>query len=467
MQDIIKFQYSRVVNKPNKIIQASQNMTTIQQKMFFSALSQVKYKILNSRENDIQSIADTTYTIPIEEVLANFEKQNYHGGKGSDLYNHIDNSMKELVRQVISVRNVEKDTHSVYNIIRYAEWQSGNKNIEVKFSLDVIPILIDMVKEGYTRLSLENIFPLKNVHSIRIYEEIMRFVTLNRNKKRINVKEYIISYHDLRFLLGMNTSKEYKLFADFRRFVLHPVQREILLYTNLSFEIEEIREKNKVKYIRFFDITVKNEQLELPLFDENNIKKDFEEEQIEKIQIKEEKEKQEIIVEKTKTKEGQKFTGEELEKLEIYLKDVFSHKEIKEKYDFDYIEFYYKKVKEIEAKGLAKNFAGLLYDMLITDKFNFKEFKVREEIKRKKEIAAKKEFEEKELSEKERAKREKEENEREHNRLESIFDSIPKDVKEELLEKLYAENPFYKTEDGKIWNPTKWAVVKMYENTKN
>jgi len=464
MQDIIKFQYSRVVNKPNKIIQASQNMTTIQQKMFFSALSQVKYKILNSRESDIQNIADTTYVIPIEEVLADFEKQNYHGGKGSDLFNHIDNSMKELVRQVISVRNIERDTHSVYNIIRYAEWQTGNKNIEVKFSLDVIPILIDMVKEGYTRLSLENIFPLKNVHSIRIYEEIMRFVTLNRNKKHINVKEYVISYQDLRFLLGMNTSREYKLFTDFKRFVLYPVQREILLYTNLYFDIEEIREKNKVKYLRFFNITVKNEQLELPLFDENSIKNIVKVEQIETIKPAEEKETQEIVDKQPEIKEGQKFTDEQLEKLDVYLKDVFSHKEIKEKYDFDYIEFYYNKVKEIEAKGIAKNFAGLLYDMLITDKFNFKEFKTREEIKRKKEIAEKKVREEKNLQEKEKAAKKKQAEEQEIKRLESVFDSIPDEIREKLLEKVYAENPFYKTDDGKIWNPAKWAVVKIYEN---
>jgi restriction endonuclease len=150
------FQYSRNVNKPNKIIQAGQTMSTVQQKMFFSALSQIKYEILNNKRNtteeNIKEIANTIYIIPIEEVFADFEKQNYTGSQGSDLFTHVDNNMKELVRQTISVKNTEKNTLGVYNIIRYAEWQPGNKSIEVKFSPDVIPILINMVEEGYTRL---------------------------------------------------------------------------------------------------------------------------------------------------------------------------------------------------------------------------------------------------------------------------------------------------------------------------
>jgi plasmid replication initiation protein len=314
-------------------------------------------------------------------------------------------------------------------------------------------------------LSLENISPLKNVNSIRIYEEIMRFVNLNKNKKHINVKEYIVSYLDLRFLLGMNNSKEYRLFADFRRFVLVPIQKEILLYTNLHFEIEEIKEKNKVKYLRFFDIKIKNEQLELPLFDRNNEIKESEDENIQFVEVKKREKRLKFTEEQTEVKETSKFTTEQLEKLEIYLKDVFSHKEIKSKYDFDYIEFYYNKVKEISDRGIAKNFAGLLYDMLITDKFNFRELKIKAEIKRNKEIAKKKIEEEREQDAKEKLEIKKNMEEQEYKRLESVFDTLPYETQKELLEKIYKETPFYKTNDGKIWNPVKWAVAKMYEKT--
>ena len=437
-----KFQYLRVVNKPNKIIQSSQSMTTIQQKMFFNALSQVKYKILSreneNREEDIQKIADTTYVVPIDEVFADFEKQKY-SKTGGDLLNHIDSNMKAIVKQTISVKNVEKDTLSVYNIIRYAEWQTGKNNIEVKFSLDVIPILVDMVKEGYTKLSLENIVPLKNPHSIRIYEEIMLFVNLNKNKRHIDVKEYIISYADLRFLLGMDTSKEYKLFADFRRFVLHPVQKEIFLNTDLSFEIEEIRERNKVKYLRFYDITIKNEQIEMA-FDEG-----------------------ENSGEILETKPA-KFTEEQLEKLDKYLAEVFSADEIKEKYDFDYIEFYYDKARDLERTGSVRHFPSFFYKLLSEDKYNFAELKSKEQKKKEKEIAKQKAEKAQKIktAQEEKSKREQEKAEAE--KFEKIFDALSEEVREIYLQEVYAKNLLYKDFDKDNFSKfTKWAVGKLAE----
>jgi len=449
------FQYSKVVNKPNKIIQSSQNMTTIQQKMFFSALAQIKYKITNNRKDDIQEIADTTYIIPIDEVLADFEKQKY-SPKGGDLVSHIDNNIKALVKQTISVKNVDKNTLSVYNIIRYAEWQDGKNSIEVKFSTDVIPILVDMVKEGYTRLSLENIIPLRNVHSIRVYEEIMRFINLNKNTKRIKVKEYIISYQDLRFLLGMDGSKEYKLFADFRRFVLYPIRREILLYTNLSFDIEEIRERNKVKYLKFFDITIKGEQLELPLFESEN--NNVQNEQTEDIQ-------KPVDTKINEEKGIQMFTEEQNEKLDKYLEGVFSADEIKSKHSFDYIEFYYKKAKELDDKGFVKNFPNFLYDLLNNDKqkyYELREKKIKQEEKKiakekaEKEMKKQKEQEEKEKKEKEIANQK---------RWTAMFDSLDEEKKKTYLEKLYAMNDFYKSFDKTdISDFTKWQIGKMIDD---
>jgi hypothetical protein len=39
------------------------------------------------------------------------------------------------------------------------------------------------------------------------------------------------------------------------------------------------------------------------------------------------------------------------------------------KYDFDYIEFYYRKVLEKDNKGTVKDFAGLLYKAMTEDKY--------------------------------------------------------------------------------------------------
>ncbi len=57
------------IHKPNKMIRAGQNLTTIQAKIMFSILARFKY--LAGTES-IEELERVTYSIPIAEVFPSF-----------------------------------------------------------------------------------------------------------------------------------------------------------------------------------------------------------------------------------------------------------------------------------------------------------------------------------------------------------------------------------------------------------
>jgi plasmid replication initiation protein len=55
-----------------------------------------------------------------------------------------------------------------------ANYVYGERTIDVKFSRDIIPILIDMFDDGFTKIRLISMFKFRSVYSMRLYEELLR-----------------------------------------------------------------------------------------------------------------------------------------------------------------------------------------------------------------------------------------------------------------------------------------------------
>jgi hypothetical protein len=95
-------------------------------------------------------------------------------------------------------------------------------------------------------------------------------------------------------------------------------------------------------------------------------------------------------IEKIEQKDKPKFTDEQFEILDKYLDGIFSADEVKSKYEFDYIQFYYKKAKDLDEKGTIKDFAGFLYTSLIEDKYDFYQSKEKKRQQEERKIAKEK-----------------------------------------------------------------------------
>jgi hypothetical protein len=281
-------------------------------------------------------------------------------------------------------------------------------------------------------------------------------------------------------MLGLDRNKEYKKYDDFRKRVLLPIQKEIKEKAGILFEFEEIRKGKSVYQIRFYnikeDLNFIQEGRQLPLFPELENKSVISTPQEEKFlklvlgdteNIVEQKYASEQKISEPVNKENivldrPKFTEEQLDKLDKYLKDIFSADEIKEKYDFDYIEFYYNKAKIMDEKDMVRHFPSFLYEFLKKDKYKFYESKEKKRREKEKEEAQKKAQQEAQKKAEQEAKIKKAQQEAKYRELENIFDSLSDDKKKTYLEKVYAENSFYATIDSDgIKNPTKWKVAEM------
>jgi hypothetical protein len=317
----------RVAKKPNQMIQAGQSLTPLQAKALFGMLAEFKFSATHDRsEERLNALSKKEYQIPLASLLPDYKKK-----KGGELYSRARDQIEKMM--ALSLRIDEKGVLRNYNVVSYSEMQKGCSFITAKFNRDIIPVLVEMVDNGYTEVQMANILPLKSSYSIRIYEILLK----NRKMKHVIKDGYKISIEELRYLLGID-KKQYKVFADFKKRVLEPSYLEINSdKTNIRFSYDLLRTGRKFTDIRFFDI-----QLVKP------------------------------IVESTDSENSDVVQTSLFDDSPLSILQQKSAREIREQHTPEYINFYYKKALEIEKKGGVKtSLPGFFFTLLSKDEDNF------------------------------------------------------------------------------------------------
>jgi len=319
----------KVINKPNAIIQAGQTLSATQSKILFSMLGRFKYL---AGDEDRLKLASVVYTIPVSEVVPKFTDS--RGGKTDKL---IQNQTERLMEQFLTIKN--GDTTERFNLVSYSKVVKNGANIHAKFNLEVVDILRDMMKKGYTPIGFESINSLKGQYSIRVYE------ILRKAQRDFSVAKqgfYQIPLSEFRFLLGI-PDKKYPRWQDFKKRVLVPSIEEIFEKTDLRFVFTPERSGRSISSLVFSDI-ITAEQTRLTSAEIDT-------------------EAPEQITLNLGTMESNPL----LEGLQPN-----SRKEFETNHSLEYIEHYYKKAKAIESKGRLKStFENCLYAFLKNDKDDF------------------------------------------------------------------------------------------------
>jgi plasmid replication initiation protein len=504
---MVKKENNLVAKKPNKIIGARQGLSVLQHRIIFGVLAQLKTKIATTKIETVKDYNDfikATYEIKIADIVPDIKKQRVT--ENCELFNYIEKESEKIQNQRHVVKN--DDGWESYTLIDYVKFYRKELRLEVRIAVSILPVLHQWFIDGFTKIPMREIIPLRSKYSIRIFEKLLRVVNITDIKKN----GYTVSYEELRKQLGI-TKGQYKKFSDFKRDVLDQAYKEINEKTFMRFSFNLEREKYKVKNICFYDITheVKEnlpQQIEMFDFEQieidrekhlkenaiNNLEEivkidkirnlDDDKEKAKKIKelqardkvIEEERERKKFeaemkkeLSEELKSREEERvnqfFTTEQLEKLEKYLDGIWSAKEIKAKFDFDYIEFYYKKAVEINSTGEIKSFANLLHNLIVSDKLNYAEIKAKEEdVKAKQAAQRKAEFERrKEEQKQEQIKKEKEAADIKRRII--LFNSLDDNQREKYLNEFYATNHFYKDvidKDG-ISDFTKISIGQLLE----
>jgi plasmid replication initiation protein len=118
------------------------------------------------------------------------------------------------------------------------EYKAGEGVIEYEISPKLAPYLLEL-KERFVKYNLRYILPLQSSYSIRIYQLLKEYEKLSRRTFTIE---------ELRELLSV--PKSY-LYADFKRKILQPAERELIENCDIFFEFEEIKKGRRVNELLF------------------------------------------------------------------------------------------------------------------------------------------------------------------------------------------------------------------------
>lgn len=171
------------------------------------------------------------------------------GIKDQSKYTEVPKITKELMKKVFEIK--EGDTLIQTAWLSSVKYTPGTGMVEMTFSHHLKPHLLQL-GELYTQYRLKNILSMKSKYSIRVYE----ILKANEFKKQ----KYIdIKVDELRKLF--KAEDIYPRFNDFKKNVLTKAQEELRVYSDIDFEMEELRVGKKAEAVRFI-ITSKKPQKE-------------------------------------------------------------------------------------------------------------------------------------------------------------------------------------------------------------
>jgi plasmid replication initiation protein len=231
---------NRLVTKSNVLIEANYKLGATEQKIILCLASNIQ-----PTDSDFKS-----YTLPIKE----FNK--LLGLKGTPKYSELRATTKEMMQKVFEIRIDKKVIQVAW--LSYVAYNESQGTIEIRFDPFLRPYLLEL-KKNFTSYKLENVVKLKSSYAIRIYELLKQYEKL---------KERVFLLKDLRKMLGADDV--YPAYGNFKQRVLVPAQKELKKKTDISFEIEEVKEGRRVEKVKFIITSKKKkDSLQLDLFEDN------------------------------------------------------------------------------------------------------------------------------------------------------------------------------------------------------
>lgn len=218
---------NRVV-KANKIIEARYKLSLLEQKLVILMAS-----LINLEDRDFKF-----YRVNVNDIIKLLDVKDQYGG----VYDNIKRVCKQLASKPLSIEN-EGGGWLIVNWVASVEYLRREGVIEFEFSEKLRPYLLEL-KKAFTSYKLKYIISLNSSYSIRIYELLKQYEKIGNRYFEVD---------ELKQTLGVE--KSYKLFADFKRYVLEVARKELPEKSDISFEYKEVKRAQKVIGIEFFNIT--------------------------------------------------------------------------------------------------------------------------------------------------------------------------------------------------------------------
>lgn len=229
---------SEVVVKSNQVIEASYQLSTIEQRLVLAAIAHIPKN---------QEVSDeVVYTVGVSDLQA-------LGVNETTAYRDLKEGLNRLYERSI---NIMIDGKSIkMRWVQSIQFMDSRGEIGLRFSKDILPFISNLSRE-FTKYALSDIAGMSSAYAIRIYELITQYKSLGERE---------IAVTDLRNMLELGT--RYPLFADLKRWVIDTAVNQINDHSPLQVSYEVSKTGRKVSHITFSfkgkkikDITPKNEE---------------------------------------------------------------------------------------------------------------------------------------------------------------------------------------------------------------
>ncbi len=220
---------SRLVVKDNALIDASFNLTLIEQRLMLLA-------IVEARE-----LSTLTPSIPVEVTVKSYIEQ--YKVKESTAYETLFDACKTLRRREFSYIDRYKNSDAVstagwVNKVTYVK----SKGIVVLYLSEEVISMISRLEEQFTRYHLEQVSDFNSKYSIRLYEVVIKWLAAGKTGK--------IAINDLRARLGLQDT-EYKTMSLFKTNVLDKAVDEINAKTDVRVKYDQYRSGRTISHFSF------------------------------------------------------------------------------------------------------------------------------------------------------------------------------------------------------------------------
>ena len=239
---------SRLVVKDNSLIDASFNLSLVEQRLMLLA-------IVEAREID-----KLTPDTPIE-VKATAYRDQYNIDE-SNAYSQLADATKQLFNRQFSYIDRYADTDAV-TVSRWLNEATyvNDKGIVVMYLNRNVISMISRLEANFTQYLLEQVSEFKSKYSIRLYELLIKYRDIGNSKK------YAID--ELRSLLGLEND-EYKVTADFKKRVIESAITEINNKSDIQIKYEQFKEGRAITHI-LFKLSKKKEKKPKSTKDQNTV----------------------------------------------------------------------------------------------------------------------------------------------------------------------------------------------------
>ncbi|WP_291635139.1 replication initiation protein [Clostridium sp.] len=212
-----------LIVKSNYIVEASYKLSVGEQRVIYILTS-----MINKDDEDFK-----LYKFTAKEFA------DIIGTKSKNIYSQVSQYVEALRDRDLTI--IKEKSVLKTKWLSSAEYFVDEGYVELEFSPKLKPYLL-MLKERFTKLSLEQMVNFNSQYSGRIYEFLKQYQNIGFRTFKIE---------DLKALLGIEIG-EYKLYGDFKRKILLKAQQEINCESELLIEFEEIKTGRKVTSIKFY-----------------------------------------------------------------------------------------------------------------------------------------------------------------------------------------------------------------------